>query len=178
MIVHRGTRIENPEDILGVVGARHVLAGDLGPAADLNTNPITTPMTRPNDVIFLPEGAETGAVVDETGGHLLEAPLVAIEIDSHEEGLTPVLVAAWLNSEETRSLATGSTLQRISLRHVTLPVFEPETAHLLTESVLAVQRDVASAQRLFDAASALRSQVLRGLTAGVVATAPAAQEPQ
>jgi SAM-dependent methyltransferase len=177
VIIHRGSRIENAAGVDGVVTPLHVLAGDLGPGVEGNGAPNTTPITRPGAVIFLPEGAETRAIVDDAGGHHLQAPLVAIEIDAEEEGLTSVIVASWLNSAETRSLATGSTLQRISLRHVTLPVFEPEVARLLTASILSVQREVDSAQGLLDAASALQSDVLQSLTAGVVAATITGERP-
>lgn len=90
-------------------------------------------VTKPGDVLFRPEGQPT-ATVDHQGGHLLAHPLVAITVERPEAAPQPRVLAAMLGSEHVSSTAAGTTIKRIAVRQVRVPLLTEEANRLLTDA--------------------------------------------
>jgi hypothetical protein len=154
----------HPQDsVAEVVTASDVNLGYLPPAP-----PTAAPdSTRPGAVVFSGEGSRYGAVVDYEGGHFLETPLVAIEVDDPEGRITAEILCAWLKSSEARSMATGMS-QRLDVQALDVPLFEPTHAHALSEALRATTRLDNHMRHLSTVSSALHKSVLTAALSGVL----------
>jgi hypothetical protein len=137
-------------------------------------NPASLPprmtLTRPGDVIILPESERPKAFVDEEGGNVIAAPLQAIRLQP--EGFEPQLVAALLASREAGRLATGTTVRRVKLRDLDLPVIDPEAGRVFGDLLKLLETEEQRATELAAASSALREALVSALWVGVVDREP------
>ena len=137
-------------------------------------NPATLPrrvtLTRPGDVIILPESERPKAFVDEEGGHVIAAPLQALRLQLEE--FHPKLVAALLASREAGRMATGATVRRVKLRDLDLPVVDVETARVFGDLLELLETEEQRAKGLAVASSALREALVSALWVGVVDQEP------
>ena len=137
-------------------------------------NPATLPrrvtLTRPGDVIILPESERPKAFVDEEGGHVIAAPLQALRLQLEE--FHPKLVAALLASREAGRMATGATVRRVKLRDLDLPVVDVETARVFGDLLELLETEEQRAKDLAVASSALREAIVSALWVGVVDREP------
>ena len=105
------------------------LSTELGPPAQSGLEGTTSP----GDVLFSPHTPVTRmAVVDKTGGHLIERPLVRIQVDHPEGRITPEILAAWLNSIDIVRQALAVAPSLLDLQTLDVPLFTREQAEQLT----------------------------------------------
>lgn len=141
-------------------------------------NPATLPrrvtLTRPGDVVILPETERPKAFVDEEGGNVIAAPLRALRLQL--EDFHPQLVAALLASREAGRMATGATVRRVKLRDLDLPVIDVETARIFGDLLKLLETEEARARELAATSSALREALVSALWVGVVDREPSVVE--
>jgi hypothetical protein len=139
------------------------LADDLGPS----THSGHPDATKPGEILFQPAGPRMGAVIDDTGGHLVAHPVIRIQVDHPTGGLTGEILCAWLNSPEVQRQAVGAPLPHLDLRTIEVPVFTPDQAQELTAALRAARhtaRDLATAAT---AAAQLPNDLLKASLAGI-----------
>lgn len=145
------------------VGLDAVVTASRGIDTEKLAGPVT--LTRPGDIIVLPEGSKPRAAVDHSGDAVVGAPLQIVR--SRNNFLPPVVLAELITLYAPR-YALGSVVKRISLPALELPCPSAGAAHVLAEilDVLSVRRRQAAIA--LKAIDELRENLVEGICTGTL----------
>ncbi len=150
----RGVRVFRPRDVSasGPVDSTAVYVSTK--AASRMT------VTKAGDIVVSPVGGPARAFVDRHGGNVLARPVQALRLVG---SMDPEVVAAFLESERNRRFVTGSSMPRVSLRDLEVPLLSREDAAELRHALEALGEQERAARELVSSAQDLR-QTLVNLT--------------
>lgn len=121
--------------------------------------------TQPNDVVFIKTG-KPSARVDKIGGKLLFSPLSALRItDIGQNTISPEVLAFVLNGERIKKFMQGSTIGRLKIESVPIPIMNSIDSKEINQRIEIVQRLVMKSRDLNDQLHNLEqklNQVLAG----------------
>jgi N-6 DNA Methylase len=116
-------------------------------------------LTEPGDVVVSPGSGRPKAMVDETGGRVIVAPLQGLRLNGG--WITPYLAAAFIESTHSGRFVSGSLgFSRIDLRRVELPIISTDRARALEHVLASLRAAQALARELLDGASEARAALL------------------
>jgi hypothetical protein len=123
-------------------------------------------ITEPGDIVFTTIGP-IRTRVDETGGHVLGTSLQALRL--HPNTSDPHAVAALLTTEANRRLVKGTTIPRVNVLELELPLLDLATARRLGELVRSLEHEVTTLAAVSARASELQQALVDALGTGTTA---------
>lgn len=158
------TGLSRPEEGIPVVTPAVIRLGHLGDETR-GGGPGERRRTLPGDVL-LTTTHEIRTLVDRDGGHLV-GPGVDVLRVRNPEVLSPDYVAAVLTGSWNQILLAGTTIQRVPVRRLEVPIIPIEQQRRL-EAVHGTVRSLSrQAEHLRDQAGAVRDAILDGVRYGV-----------
>jgi hypothetical protein len=115
-------------------------------------------VTRAGDIVVSPVGGLARAFVDRQGGHVLARPVQALRLA--DGWMDPEVVAAYLESERNRRFVTGSSMPRVSLRDLEVPLLSADDAAALRCALEALGEQERAARELVSSAQGLRQTLV------------------
>lgn len=121
--------------------------------------------TQPNDVVLIKTG-KPSARVDKIGGKLLFSPLSVLRItELGQNTISPEVLAFVLNGERIKKFMQGSTIGRLKIESVPIPIMDSINSKEINQRLEIVQRLVMKSRDLNDQLHNLEqklNQVLAG----------------
>ncbi len=121
-------------------------------------------LTERGDVVFATIGAK--AVVDNIGGCFPAAHVVVIEI-LDQDVIDPYVLAAFLSTDAVAALSTGTTIQRVDLRHASIPLLPPNQAAHLSSWLYVLRAEADAATEWLGSVAETKSALIQAAGAGV-----------
>jgi hypothetical protein len=122
-------------------------------------------ITEPGDVVFTTIGG-LRTRVDFEGGHVLGTSLHALRLQ--REIFDPEAVAALLTSEPNRRLIKGSTIPRVNMLELELPLLDRAAAAELVAAIRELHHQEAAGHRLGRTAATTREALVAAVSAGTL----------
>ena len=122
--------------------------------------------TEPGDVVLQTMGT-VRAMVDREGGHLVADPLWVIRPAPDDPRVAPDVLALLLSSPRVDQLTVGTTIQRLRLEDVTIPLLERADAEQLASIAGLLQRTQTAALDVVQASGACLESLVGAVENGV-----------
>jgi predicted RNA methylase len=163
--LHPGRPIGRPEDRTPELEARLVKASDvksriLARVADL-PEPGGVELTEPGDVLLTTMN-EVCAVVDETGGHVQSTGVECIRVGDTSAIASGYLAAVLAGSWNSR-LQTGTTIQRVPVRELEIPLIPLEDQAVVERAQAEMERVRQLSEQMTGQAEQVQSAILDAL---------------
>ena len=125
-----------------------------------------TRLTEPGDVVVVTVGDVPRAFVDTKGGHVLPDFMQSLRIK--DSRIDPVSLAALLSAPSNRRFVAGTTIPRVSLSEVEIPLLSDLEVSALREMVVQLTEQEEAGEMLRTAAADTRGRLLDALVSGEV----------
>lgn len=122
--------------------------------------------TQPGDVVLQTTGT-VRATVDREGGHLVADPLCVIRPTTDDPRVAPDVLALLLSSPRVDQLTVGTTIQRLRLDDVTIPLLERADAEQLASVAGLLHGTRAAALEVANASGACLAALVGAVENGV-----------
>ena len=136
---------------------------------DLTLVPFTVELTRPGDVIAVPDGPRLRAGVDQIGGAAVSAPLVILR--PRAAAVDPIVLAAVLSST-SHGNSTGTSAKQADLAELKIPYPSADMAGWLEKALRALGEQRRQASAAVNAIDELRTALVLGLSSNALKITP------
>jgi hypothetical protein len=120
-------------------------------------------ITQPGDIVFTTIGG-IRTRVDEEGGHVLGTSLQALRLAPNT--FNPYAVAALLTSEPNRRRLTGTTIPRVNVLELELPLLGPDQTATMAGLLQRLEAEVETSNSIASCAEGLRQALVDAIATG------------